>query len=360
MPTERGSNGATTSINQSGGITSSATSVTVAASTSVGFPNLTATPGQFRVQVEQELWLVTATSGTDGVNWTITRHIEGTIAAAHVNGSQVVQKLTWAALENLAASGGTPAASAVTFTPAGGIAATDVQAALQEVDTEKAPKASPTFTGVVTTPALAVSGLTGSLSASRYVGATASGAPSTGAHLVGDWCWALDGHLWLCTANGTPGTWVDATGGGGTGTTDVLLDYNLGSDVTGTTLTADTWVDLIANQTFTVGAATSSIEVSVSGTINVLTSSGNRNFGVRLVIDSGGTPTNVIFAGTITDTNASNALAGSSLVNLGALTAASHTIKLQGYCATVNGSAYCRASSLPNVERLRIQVLERR
>jgi hypothetical protein len=213
MPAERGSNGATTSINQSGGITSSAISVTVAASTSAGFPDLTATPGQFRVQVEQELWLVTATSGTDGVNWTITRHIEGTTAASHVNGSQVVQTLTWAALENLAASGGTPAASAVAFTPAGGIAATDVQAALQEVDTEKAPKASPTFTGVVTTPALAVSGLTGSLSASRYVGATASGAPTTGAHLVGDWCWALDGALWLCTANGTPGTWAQVSGG---------------------------------------------------------------------------------------------------------------------------------------------------
>lgn len=42
------------------------------------------------------------------------------------------------------------AASAITNTPAGGIAATDVQTALNELDTEKAPKASPTFTGTLT------------------------------------------------------------------------------------------------------------------------------------------------------------------------------------------------------------------
>ncbi len=39
-----------------------------------------------------------------------------------------------------------------TNTPAGGIAATNVQAAIDELDTEKAPKASPTFTGTITTP----------------------------------------------------------------------------------------------------------------------------------------------------------------------------------------------------------------
>lgn len=47
---------------------------------------------------------------------------------------------------------GSIAASSVMNTPAGNIAATDVQAALNELDTEKAPKASPTFTGTVTLP----------------------------------------------------------------------------------------------------------------------------------------------------------------------------------------------------------------
>jgi hypothetical protein len=46
-------------------------------------------------------------------------------------------------------------AAEVVFTPAGTIAATDVQAALEELDTEKAPLASPTFTGTVTAGALA-------------------------------------------------------------------------------------------------------------------------------------------------------------------------------------------------------------
>jgi hypothetical protein len=92
----------------------------------------------------------------------------------------------------------------------------------------KAPLASPTFTGIVTTPALAVSGLTGSVSASRYVGATASGAPTTGAHVAGDWAWALDGHLWFCTANGTPGTWTEIVSGGASPTGAA------GGDLTGT------------------------------------------------------------------------------------------------------------------------------
>ncbi len=43
--------------------------------------------------------------------------------------------------------GGGGTAATTTFAPAGGIAATDVQAAIQELDSEKAPKASPTFTG---------------------------------------------------------------------------------------------------------------------------------------------------------------------------------------------------------------------
>jgi hypothetical protein len=43
--------------------------------------------------------------------------------------------------------GGSGAASGITFAPGGNISATDVQAAILELDTEKAPLASPTFTG---------------------------------------------------------------------------------------------------------------------------------------------------------------------------------------------------------------------
>lgn len=65
-------------------------------------------------------------------------------------------KETWAV--GSPSGGGTSAAEDVSFTPAGGIAATDVQAAIEELDTEKAnasalasyaPLNSPTFTGTV-------------------------------------------------------------------------------------------------------------------------------------------------------------------------------------------------------------------
>jgi hypothetical protein len=46
-------------------------------------------------------------------------------------------------------------AAGTSFSPAGSIAATNVQAAMQELDTEKAPLASPNFTGVPTAPTVA-------------------------------------------------------------------------------------------------------------------------------------------------------------------------------------------------------------
>ncbi len=84
----------------------------------------------------------------------------------------------------------------------------------------KAPTASPSFTGSITTPAVALSGLTGSTAASRLVGATATGAPSSGAHSVGDVAIDQTGKIWVCTSAGTPGTFVQV-GAGGTATVTV-------------------------------------------------------------------------------------------------------------------------------------------
>lgn len=68
-----------------------------------------------------------------------------------------------------------------------------------------------TFTGNQTAPAFVASGLTGATSASRYVGATASGAPSSGTFAVGDFALDQTGVIWICTAAGTPGTWIVAS-----------------------------------------------------------------------------------------------------------------------------------------------------
>lgn len=65
-----------------------------------------------------------------------------------------------------------------------------------------------TFTGPIEALDLIVAGLTGATAASRYVGATVTGAPTTGAFLKGDFIVAQDGAAWICTAAGSPGTWA--------------------------------------------------------------------------------------------------------------------------------------------------------
>ena len=58
-------------------------------------------------------------------------------------------------------------------------------------------------------------GLTGATASSRYVGATASGAPTTGTFAVGDWIIDQTGKIYVATVAGSPGTWVQVGGGGG-------------------------------------------------------------------------------------------------------------------------------------------------
>jgi len=50
-------------------------------------------------------------------------------------------------------------------------------------------------------------GLPGATAASRYAGATAFGAPTTGTFAVGDFIVDQSGAMWVCTVAGTPGTW---------------------------------------------------------------------------------------------------------------------------------------------------------
>lgn len=126
----------------------------------------------------------------------------------------------------------------------------------------KAPIASPTFTGVATTPALAVSGLTGAVSASRYVGATASGAPTTGTFSTGDLVVALDGHIFICTAGGTPGTWASVGGGAGGFYTGINVLYETQTAGTaGGTFTSGAWRTRTLND---VDVFNSSLGISIS------------------------------------------------------------------------------------------------
>jgi hypothetical protein len=49
--------------------------------------------------------------------------------------------------------------------------------------------------------------LTGATTATRYVGGTITGAPTTGTFAVGDFVIARDVNIWVCTTPGSPGTW---------------------------------------------------------------------------------------------------------------------------------------------------------
>lgn len=51
-------------------------------------------------------------------------------------------------------------------------------------------------------------GLTGATAATRYVGATASGAPASGTFAIGDFCIDQSGKIYVCTTAGSPGTWT--------------------------------------------------------------------------------------------------------------------------------------------------------
>ncbi len=53
--------------------------------------------------------------------------------------------------------------------------------------------------------------LTGAVAATRYVGGTASLAPTTGTFSVGDFVVTSSGRVWVCVTAGSPGTWTQAS-----------------------------------------------------------------------------------------------------------------------------------------------------
>lgn len=77
------------------------------------------------------------------------------VDAAGVTDGYVLTASSGTAVWASATGGGSIAASSVTVTPTGGISSTNAQAALAELDTEKAPLASPALTGTPTAPTVA-------------------------------------------------------------------------------------------------------------------------------------------------------------------------------------------------------------
>jgi hypothetical protein len=71
-------------------------------------------------------------------------------------------------------------ATGTSFTPAGGVAATNVQAAIVELDTEKAPLASPAFTGTPTAPTPAAQDTSTNIATTAWVQSTLAALPPAG------------------------------------------------------------------------------------------------------------------------------------------------------------------------------------
>jgi hypothetical protein len=77
---------------------------------------------------------------------------------------------------------------------------------------ERVLRSGDTMTGELAVPDLKAIGLAGATAASRWVGATAGGAPVAGVFAKGDYVVDQAGAFWICTAPGTPGTWQQASG----------------------------------------------------------------------------------------------------------------------------------------------------
>jgi hypothetical protein len=72
----------------------------------------------------------------------------------------------------------------------------------------------PTPLGALRAPMIISTGTTGATYATRWVGSTTSGSPTTGYGVVGDFITTQDATIWICTVAGSPGTWVQVGGSG--------------------------------------------------------------------------------------------------------------------------------------------------
>lgn len=111
-----------------------------------------------------------------------------------------------------------------------------------EGDADYVELAGDTMSGELVVPDLSVSGLTGAVSGARFVGATASGAPTSGTFSIGDWIVDRGGNMWVCTVAGSPGTWVSVGSGRELGYAEITSSFTKptagagAEDVTGLTI----------------------------------------------------------------------------------------------------------------------------
>ena len=112
--------------------------------------------------------------------------------------------------------------------------------------------------------AVAVGGLTGAVAATRFVGGTASGAPTTGTFAIGDFVIDQTAKLWVCTVAGTPGTWVAISGGSSSLPGITVAKNSTGQSIAAATWTKLTW-DTVLVDTLAAFVTPSSFKAPVAG-----------------------------------------------------------------------------------------------
>jgi hypothetical protein len=83
--------------------------------------------------------------------------------------------------------------------------------------------------------------LPGATAPTRYAGGTTSGAPVSGTFKTGDFVIDETGVVWICTAAGSPGSWVNAGAGAGPGMTLLAATPVAGYTLVDSTGTIISW-----------------------------------------------------------------------------------------------------------------------
>jgi hypothetical protein len=197
--------------------------------------------GDFVIDQTGSIWICTAIAPTGGPQGTWKQMAANTVVGAPVTGVSATAPI-------IATGGTTPTVS------------WDSSYAL-------------TQTAVVTGTALKPSGLTGATAATRFVGGTASSAPTTGTWSVGDFVVTQNAKIFVCTVAGTApaAVWTQltsASSGGGSGltlisTVNVTVQYNGSINFSSI---PQTYTDLLINgRLFGNGAAPEEVMLRVNG-----------------------------------------------------------------------------------------------
>jgi hypothetical protein len=171
--------------------------------------------------------------------------VDGTLTAAAALVGQSTLAVTGAATlsSTLAVSGASTLASAAVTnneTVGGTLGVTGATTLSSTLAVTGTVTGSSTVTGTALIP----SGLSGATTAVRYVGGTATGAPGSGTFVTGDFVNTQDGHVFVCTSGGSPGTWVDIT---------LVGDDAAWTNISGGVGFTNSWVDYASGGTLSCG-----------------------------------------------------------------------------------------------------------